>query len=65
MGRPVPLQFLRRYAKAAHHSQPNDSQYLMAKYFLELAVVDYSMAHYAPSKVSSVLLSVFLLHTKL
>lgn len=52
MGRPLPLHFLRRFAKAAHHRKSNNSQYAMAKYFIELAAVDYSMVHHAPSKVS-------------
>lgn len=52
LGRPLPIHFLRRFAKAAHSGEFSDDVYLMAKYFIELAAVDYSMAHYLPSEVS-------------
>ncbi|XP_007236731.3 G2/mitotic-specific cyclin-B1 isoform X2 [Astyanax mexicanus] len=49
-GRPLPLQFLRRASKigevtAEHHT--------LAKYFVELTMVDYDMVHFAPSQVAS------------
>lgn len=49
-GRPLPLQFLRRASKigdvtAEHHT--------LAKYFLELTMVDYDMVHYPPSQMAS------------
>ncbi|XP_073695492.1 G2/mitotic-specific cyclin-B1 [Garra rufa] len=49
-GRPLPLQFLRRASKigdvtAEHHT--------LAKYFLELTMVDYDMVHFPPSQVAS------------
>lgn len=53
LGRPLPIHFLRRFAKAAHSGEFTDVVYRMAKYFIELAAVDYSMAHYLPSEVSS------------
>jgi len=49
-GRPIPLQFLRRASKigevtAEHHT--------LAKYFMELTMVDYEMVHFPPSQVAS------------
>ncbi|XP_062388052.1 G2/mitotic-specific cyclin-B1-like [Sardina pilchardus] len=49
-GRPLPLQFLRRASKigevtAEHHT--------LAKYFVELTMVDYEMVHFPPSQVAS------------
>ncbi|XP_035245817.1 G2/mitotic-specific cyclin-B1 [Anguilla rostrata] len=49
-GRPLPLQFLRRASKigevtAEHHT--------LAKYFMELTMVDYEMIHFPPSLVAS------------
>ncbi|XP_023651647.1 G2/mitotic-specific cyclin-B1 [Paramormyrops kingsleyae] len=49
-GRPLPLQFLRRASKigevtAEHHT--------LAKYFVELTMVDYDMVHFAPSLIAS------------
>uniref|UniRef100_A0A8C1AMX2 Cyclin B1 n=1 Tax=Cyprinus carpio carpio TaxID=630221 RepID=A0A8C1AMX2_CYPCA len=49
-GRPLPLQFLRRASKigdvtAEHHT--------LAKYFLELTMVDYEMVHFPPSQAAS------------
>lgn len=52
MGRPLPIHFLRRFAKAAHSANFSDNVYLMSKYFIELAAVDYSMVQYYPSEVS-------------
>jgi hypothetical protein len=35
------------------HFQAMPMQYAMAKYLLELCVVDYDMCHYAPSLISA------------
>lgn len=47
---PVSILFLRRYSKAAR-SDP--STHLLAKYFIELATVDYTLSHHPTSMVSS------------
>jgi len=52
LSKPLPIHFLRRFAKAA--GALGDRQYLAAKYFMELAAVDYEMTKYKPSQVSSV-----------
>ncbi|XP_032874470.1 G2/mitotic-specific cyclin-B1 [Amblyraja radiata] len=50
LGRPLPLHFLRRASKitgvtSEHHT--------LAKYFMELTIVDYEMAHYPPSRIAA------------
>ncbi|XP_053313914.1 G2/mitotic-specific cyclin-B1-like [Spea bombifrons] len=50
IGRPLPLHFLRRASKigevdAIHHT--------LAKYLMELAMLDYDMAHIPPSQVAA------------
>lgn len=51
LSKPLPLHFLRRFAKAAGGSI-GDRQYNAAKYFMELASIDYEMTKYNPSQVS-------------
>ncbi|XP_042327345.1 G2/mitotic-specific cyclin-B2 isoform X2 [Sceloporus undulatus] len=50
LGRPLPLHFLRRAAKV---SNPSMESYLLAKYLMELSLVDYAMVHYNPSEVAA------------
>jgi Cyclin, C-terminal domain len=50
LGKPLPIHFLRRYAKAA--GSLGDRQYLASKYFLELAALDYDLTMIKPSEVS-------------
>ncbi|XP_046398884.1 G2/mitotic-specific cyclin-B2 [Ischnura elegans] len=50
LGKPLPLHFLRRYTKAAkaeavHHN--------MAKYLVELGLLDYSLCHHPPSLLAA------------
>ncbi|XP_061657978.1 G2/mitotic-specific cyclin-B1 [Syngnathoides biaculeatus] len=50
LGRPLPLHFLRRASKI---HEVTTEQHTLAKYLLELTMVDYEMAHYPPSLVAS------------
>lgn len=49
LAKPLPIHFLRRFAKAA--GALGDRQYMAAKYFMELASIDYEMTKYDPSEV--------------
>ena len=49
LSKPLPIHFLRRFAKAA--GSLGDRQYLASKYFIELASIDYEMTKYKPSEV--------------
>jgi len=49
-GRPLPLQFLRRASKIC---QVTAQQHTLAKYFMELTMVDYDMVHIPPSQLAS------------
>lgn len=51
LSKPLPIHFLRRFAKAA--APLGDRQYMAAKYFMELASIDYELAWTKPSKVRS------------
>ncbi|XP_062998713.1 G2/mitotic-specific cyclin-B2-like [Elgaria multicarinata webbii] len=50
LGRPLPLHFLRRAAKI---SDPSAESYLLAKYLMELTLLDYEMVHYNPSEIAA------------
>ncbi|XP_072310695.1 G2/mitotic-specific cyclin-B1 [Eucyclogobius newberryi] len=54
LGRPVPLQFLRRASKI---HEVTAEQHTLAKYMLELTMVDYEMVHFPPSMVASAALA--------
>ncbi|XP_076016111.1 G2/mitotic-specific cyclin-B1 [Genypterus blacodes] len=57
LGRPLPLQFLRRASKIY---EVTAEQHTMAKYLLELTMVDYEMVHYPPSMLASAALALTL-----
>ncbi|KAK9532825.1 hypothetical protein VZT92_010192 [Zoarces viviparus] len=57
MGRPLPLQFLRRASKI---HEVTAEQHTLAKYLLELTMVDYEMVHFPPSMVASASLALAL-----
>ncbi|XP_068608713.1 G2/mitotic-specific cyclin-B1 [Brachionichthys hirsutus] len=57
MGRPLPLQFLRRGSKIC---EVTAEQHTLAKYLLELTMVDYEMVHLPPSIVASAALALAL-----
>jgi len=50
LGRPLPLHFLRRNSKAGN---VEPSHHFLAKYLLELSIVDYNMVHVLPSKIAA------------
>ncbi|XP_029025213.2 G2/mitotic-specific cyclin-B1 [Betta splendens] len=57
LGRPLPLQFLRRASKIC---EVTADQHTLAKYLLELTMVDYDMVHFPPSIVASAALALTL-----
>ncbi|KAM4635131.1 G2/mitotic-specific cyclin-B1 [Polymixia lowei] len=57
VGRPQPIQFLRRASKIC---EVTAEQHTLAKYFLELSMVDYEMVHFPPSQVASASLALTL-----
>ncbi|XP_068814962.1 G2/mitotic-specific cyclin-B2 [Struthio camelus] len=50
LGRPLPLHFLRRASKAA---EADAEQHTLAKYLMELTLVDYDMVHHHPSEIAA------------
>ncbi|KAG9464173.1 hypothetical protein GDO78_020359 [Eleutherodactylus coqui] len=50
IGRPLPLHFLRRASKIG---EVTAEQHSLAKYLMELVMVDYEMVHYLPSQIAS------------
>lgn len=63
LARPIPLSFLRRFVKAARGTSRNHH---LAKYFVDLCLVEYTMAHYRPSELAAaaICLSLHLLSSK-
>ncbi|XP_074522058.1 G2/mitotic-specific cyclin-B2 isoform X2 [Halichoeres trimaculatus] len=50
LGRPLPLHFLRRASKVANSDV---ERHTMAKYLMELTLIDYDMVHYRPSEIAA------------
>lgn len=50
LGKPLPLHFLRRNSKAG---EVDATKHTLAKYLMELTIVDYDMAHLNPSEVAA------------
>ncbi|XP_028679214.1 G2/mitotic-specific cyclin-B2 [Erpetoichthys calabaricus] len=50
LGRPLPPHFLRRASKAGH---VDSKKHTLAKYLMELTLLDYVMAHYHPSEIAA------------
>ena len=57
LGRPLPLHFLRRNSKAG---QVDATIHTLAKYMMELTLVEYSFAHIPPSKLAASALAISL-----
>ena len=57
LGRPLPLHFLRRNSKAAH---ADPRIHTMAKYLMELTLVEYECSHWDPSLLAATALYVTL-----
>ncbi|KAF7656586.1 hypothetical protein LDENG_00039350 [Lucifuga dentata] len=50
LGRPLPLHFLRRASKVANS---DIERHTLAKYLMELTLLDYDMVHYRPSEIAA------------
>lgn len=50
LGRPLPLHFLRRASKIA---EVDVELHTLAKYLMELTMLDYDMVHFAPSQIAA------------
>ncbi|KAG8575866.1 hypothetical protein GDO81_009691 [Engystomops pustulosus] len=50
LGRPLPLHFLRRASKCG---SADAEQHTLAKYLMELSLMDYDMVHFRPSEIAS------------
>ncbi|XP_051234231.1 G2/mitotic-specific cyclin-B2 [Dicentrarchus labrax] len=50
LGRPLPLHFLRRASKVA---SSDVERHTLAKYLMELTLIDYHMVHYRPSEIAA------------
>ncbi|XP_061101685.1 G2/mitotic-specific cyclin-B2 [Conger conger] len=50
LGRPLPLHFLRRASKAG---SADAEKHTLAKYLMELTLMDYEMLHYHPSEIAA------------
>ncbi|XP_028812919.1 cyclin B1, like [Denticeps clupeoides] len=50
LGRPVPVHFLRRASKVG---QVGPKEYGLAKYLMELTLLDYTLAHHPPSLIAA------------
>ncbi|NXS91320.1 CCNB2 protein, partial [Jacana jacana] len=50
LGRPLPLHFLRRASKAG---EADAQEHTLAKYFMELTLIDYDMVHHRPSEIAA------------
>ncbi|XP_075061316.1 G2/mitotic-specific cyclin-B2-like isoform X2 [Mixophyes fleayi] len=50
LGRPLPINFLRRASRCSHAEV---EQHNLAKYFMELTLLDYDMVHYQPSIIAA------------
>ncbi|XP_054627333.1 G2/mitotic-specific cyclin-B2 [Dunckerocampus dactyliophorus] len=50
LGRPLPLHFLRRASKV---SNSDTARHMLAKYLMELTLIDYDMVHYRPSEIAA------------
>ncbi|XP_058484491.1 G2/mitotic-specific cyclin-B2 isoform X1 [Solea solea] len=50
LGRPLPLHFLRRASKVANSDV---ERHTLAKYLMELTLLDYNMVHYRPSEIAA------------
>ncbi|XP_069031225.1 G2/mitotic-specific cyclin-B2-like [Embiotoca jacksoni] len=50
LGRPLPLHFLRRCSKVA---DSDVERHTLAKYLLELTLLDYQLVHYRPSELAA------------
>lgn len=57
LGRPLPLHFLRRNSKAG---QVDATIHTLAKYAMELTLVEYEWAHIPPSKLAAAALAISL-----
>ena len=50
LGRPLPLHFLCRASKVG---EVDVEQHTLAKYLMELSMLDYDMVHFAPSQIAA------------